>query len=89
MKLGKHFIEQVMDTANTYIKDSDWTDLALIKFCMLAIGVIIGATVCGKKKVPVIVISSIVFVVTLIPILIRFLPILSENAKEFYDKNIK
>ncbi len=89
MKLCEQFFEQVTDTADTYMKQSDWTDLALIKLCMAAIGVIMGTCISRKKKIPVLVISSMVFVATLIPIMIRFLPILIEDGKDFYEKNIK
>ena len=36
--------------ANEYIQQSDWKDLALIKFCLFSMGVIIGLFVPSRSK---------------------------------------
>ena len=63
--------------ANEYVKESDWKDLALVKFCLCATGVMIE-----KKKVPLL-IAGAVFTVTYIPLMTKFLRIIlrkDENA---------
>ena len=36
--------------ANEYIQQSDWKDLALIKFCLFSMGVIIGLFVPSRDR---------------------------------------
>lgn len=36
--------------ANEYVKESDWKDLALVKFCLCATGVMIGLCIPKEKK---------------------------------------
>ena len=69
--------------ANEYVKESDWKDLTLVKFCLCATGVMIGLCIPkGKKKVPLL-IAGAVFTVTYIPLMTKFLRIIlrkDENA---------
>lgn len=40
----------LFDKANQYLAESDWKDLALVKFCLCAMGVLIGLNVPKKHK---------------------------------------
>ena len=64
------------DLGNQYVKESDWKDLALIKFCLCAIGVILGVNVAPKYKKTVTVVAALVFVVTYIPLMGKFFRIM-------------
>ena len=61
--------------ANQYVKESDWKDLALVKLCLCAIGVMIGLAVPKKKKKMPLLIAAIVFIATYIPLMTKFLRI--------------
>ena len=50
--------------ANEYIQQSDWKDLALIKFCLFSMGVIIGLFVPSRSKKVVLMTACCVFVIT-------------------------
>ncbi len=89
MELCKEIVKQITDTADAYMKDSDWTDLVLLKFCMVSFGVIVGVLMARKKRTPMLIISSIIFIATFIPIMIRFLPTFFEDAKKVYENNFK
>lgn len=64
--------------ADRYIKESDWRDLALIKFCLCAIGVIIGVSIPKEKKSFPLFAAVTVFVATYIPLMIKFFKICAE-----------
>lgn len=69
--------------ANEYVKESDWKDLALVKFCLCAIGVMIGLSIPEKKKKVPFIAAGVVFTVTYIPLMTKFLRIMlrkDENA---------
>ncbi|WP_417298267.1 permease of phosphate ABC transporter, partial [Eisenbergiella porci] len=54
--------------ANEYVKESDWKDLALVKFCLCATGVMIGLCIPKEKKKVPLLIAGAVFTVTYIPL---------------------
>lgn len=54
---------------NQYAKESDWKDLALIKFCLCAMGVILGVNIAPKHKKTVSIVAALVFVATYIPLM--------------------
>ncbi len=38
-------MNKLFELGNQYVKESDWKDLALVKFCLCAMGIIIGTRV--------------------------------------------
>ena len=43
-------MKRLFDCADRYIQSRDWKMLALLKFCLCAIGVLLGLSVPGKHK---------------------------------------
>lgn len=75
-------MNKLFENANQYVKESDWKDLALLKFCLCAIGVMIGMAVPKeKRKVPLIV-AALVFVATYIPLMTKYIKIVMRNNEE-------
>lgn len=65
-------MKKLLACANQYVKESDWKDLALLKFCLCAVGIMIGLSIPKeKKKFPFLAAGS-VFVVTYIPLMMKF-----------------
>lgn len=62
-------MRSIFDLGNQYVKESDWKDLALIKFCLCAMGVILGVNVAPKHKKTVTIVAALVFVATYIPLM--------------------
>ena len=58
--------------ANQWMKESTWKDLALVKFCLCAVGSILGLTVLRKNKKAALAISVVVFIATWLPLMKRF-----------------
>lgn len=65
-------MKQVLELADNYIKSCSWKELALIKFCMCSVGMLIGMSVCKKHKKAVGVVAAVVFIATYIPLMIGF-----------------
>lgn len=68
---------------NDYVLECDWKDMALIKTCVCAFGVMLGLTIKGKRKKPVMVISSLVFLLTACLTAVRF--VLKLSDEDFAD----
>lgn len=57
----------------------NWKDLAMIKFCLAAIGVVIGAFLPEKRRKPAIWISGGIFAATYLPLMAKFFRIVTEQ----------
>lgn len=74
-------MKSLFDGANEYVKESDWKDLSLIKFCLCAIGIMIGINVPRKKKKTVLIGASVVFTLTYVPLMSKFLRLMLKSDK--------
>lgn len=59
-------------SADAYLRQCDWRDLALVKFCLFSMGVIAGIALPPKAKKPAIVTAAAVFVATYIPLMVKY-----------------
>ena len=62
-------MKKLFDLADRYLENSSWKDLALIKFCLCAMGIFIGASLPAKHKTAVKSIAAGVFAATYIPLM--------------------
>lgn len=69
-------MNKLFSYADSYIKKCTWKDLALIKFCLCAIGVMIGLCIPKEKK-------KIPFFMALSVFILTYIPLMSKFAKEF------
>lgn len=72
-------MKKLFTCADQYLQESDWKDLTLIKFCLCAMGIMIGLSVPKEKKKVPFIIAGIVFVITYIPLMIKFGKIVVET----------
>ncbi|MDO5573438.1 MAG: permease of phosphate ABC transporter [bacterium] len=73
-------MKELFDYANDYIKKMDAKDITLLKFCLLALGILIGIGVPKKFRKAVILISLLVFMMTYIPVMADFIGGLVEHS---------
>ena len=66
-------MNRLFDCADRYIQSRDWKMLAGLKFCLCAIGVLLGLLVPGKHKKGTDVGAFGVFLATYIPLMADFL----------------
>lgn len=72
--------------ADQYVKESDWKDLALVKFCLCAVGIMIGLMVPKEKKKYPFIIALTVFVITYIPLMVKFIRIAAGYSSAHDEK---
>jgi len=72
-------MKKLFDAANHYIETSDWKIIAVLKFCLISLGVMIGMQVKPKQKKPVFLAALSVFGLTYVPLMIKFFRVFSEK----------
>lgn len=70
---------KLFEVANKYCKESNWITLALVKLCLFSIGIIVGILLPESLKIPVIIIFSIIFLITYIPLMTKFFKLWKNN----------
>lgn len=68
--------------ADRYIKQSSWKDLALIKFCLCAIGVLIGLAVPRSRRRQFAFGAVVVFLTTYVPLMSKFAHVVVQTRRE-------
>ena len=86
-------MKRIFEKANEYVKTCDWKDIALLKFCLFSMGILIGTNITCKKKKAANIIAAIVFLATYIPLMSKFIPVLLEKEQQLFkihynNKNI-
>lgn len=74
-------MKRLFGAANEYVHQSDWKGLALVKFCLCAVGIIIGILVPASKKKPVGIVAAVVFVITYVLLMPRYFVMLIKGDK--------
>lgn len=72
-------MKKLFEYANIYAKQSTWKDFALVKFCLCAIGVIIGVLLPESVRTATLIIAGAIFVITYIPLMIKFIMIIKKK----------
>lgn len=65
-------MKKLFDAANRYVETSDWKIIAVLKFCLIALGLMIGVLINPRQKKPVFFTALGVFIATYIPLMIKF-----------------
>lgn len=66
-------MKKFLELGNRFADQSDWKDFALTKFCLCAMGVIIGLQIPRKYKRPTILTACCVFMATYVPLMGKML----------------
>lgn len=69
-------MRNIIELGNEYVKQSDWKDLALIKLCLCAMGVLLGLSAPKKLKRPIAFVAMALFITTYIPLICKLLRII-------------
>lgn len=70
-------------SADRYLRASDWKDIALIKLCLFAIGLLAGMQVRESDKKAVRAGAAALFVVTYIPLMSKYIGVqLTDDGQE-------
>lgn len=69
-------MHRLTDAADRYLQDCTWKDISILKFCLIALGTLVGIAVPARKKKASAWVASLVFLSTYIPLMAKFLPYL-------------
>ena len=69
-------MKRIFASADEFIRESTWKDLAVLKFCLLSLGLLAGTWIAERRKKCVRIAASVVFVLTYIPLMAKYLRIL-------------
>ena len=72
-------MKRLTDAADRFLKASSWRDIAVLKFCLMALGVLMGLAIPARKKKPAAWAAALVFLATYVPLMGKFLPCLLEE----------
>lgn len=72
-------MKEVYRYANAYIKECDWKDLSMLKFCLIAMGLLLGLYIPKEKRRPFLVLAGIVFVITYLPLMSKFFDVIKRE----------
>lgn len=67
-------MKKLFEIAEEYVRGMNWQDVALLKLCVCAIGIIIGISVPKKWKKGFLAGAALVFLVTYIPLIAKLGP---------------
>ena len=72
-------MKKLFDAANRYIETSDWKIIAVLKFCLISLGMMIGMAIKKKDRKPVFIGALGVFAVTYVPLMVKFYKVFTEK----------
>ena len=72
-------MKKLTDAANRYLRACDWRDIAVLKICLCALGVLLGLAVPGRKKRPAAWAAALVFAAAYVPLMAKLFPYLLEK----------
>ncbi len=72
-------MKKLFDAANRYIETSDWKLIAVLKFCLIALGMMLGMLIRPRHKKPVFLGALVVFLLTYIPLMLKFYRVFTEK----------
>ena len=65
-------MKRVFEAADRYLQDCDWRDMAVLKFCLLDLGLLLGLCVPARHKKKAAIAGGVVFALTYIPLMTDF-----------------
>ncbi|MDD2956058.1 MAG: permease of phosphate ABC transporter [Oscillospiraceae bacterium] len=75
-------MNKFLEAGKSYLAEMNLADMALLKFCLCAVGVVLGLCVPKKAQKPVLVVTVLVFLATYVPLMIKFIRVLGGRAEE-------
>ena len=72
-------MKKLFDAANRYIETSDWKTIAVLKFCLISLGLMAGMRIRPEHKKPVLIGALCVFAATYVPLMAKFARVFTEK----------
>lgn len=78
-------MKKLLEIGNQYIKESDWKVIAVLKFCLISLGILIGMNIPHKGKRLAAIGCTGVFVLTYVPLMAKLLKMLFGKGQSCAD----
>lgn len=75
-------MRRLFESADEFLRRSTWRDMAALKFCLLALGTLLGIGVSQKAKPRVGMLAGLVFVLTYIPLMGKYFGVVADMGRE-------
>ena len=75
-------MKALFTSADEYLRQSSWKDLAVLKLCLLSLGLLIGMEIPKRGRKETRIAAALLFAATYIPLMVRYLRILLGTARE-------
>ncbi len=72
-------MKKLFEAANRYVETSDWKIIAVLKFCLISLGMMVGMLIRPEHKKPVFLGALGVFLVAYIPLMVKFFRVFTEK----------
>ena len=72
-------MRRLFEAANRYIETSDWKIIAVLKFCLISLGMMIGMQIKPAHKKSVFLGALGVFVATYVPLMTKFYRVFTDK----------
>lgn len=69
-------------SADEYLQNSDWKDIAVLKLCLLSLGLLAGMQLPEEHRKTARVAAVVLFAATYIPLMAKFLSILVRKSRK-------
>lgn len=73
-------MKNIFNSVTIYVRQLDWTGLALLKFCLCAFGVLIGLALPKRARKSAALLSFCVFIATCLPLMLKFASVVQKEA---------
>ena len=74
-------VRPLFDAADRYLKACSWKDMALLKFCLFGMGLLVGSPIPKKSRGCAAGVGAVLFAVTYLPLMAKFLPFLHQTCQ--------
>ncbi len=65
--------------ADRYLQKSSWKEMAMLKFCLFSMGILVGMQIPPKNKKKAGILAALVFLITYIPLMKKFVEVVTET----------
>ena len=80
-------MKKLFALADRYVQESDWKTMAMLKFCLLGLGIAVGATVPPKYKKTAVAVGLPLFFVTYLPLMAKLIHLAAEQKAEDLEED--
>lgn len=81
-------MKRLFESADEFLRRSTWRDMAALKFCLLALGILLGTKVPRKRRFGVRLLARLVFILTCIPLMGKYIGVLMGMQKRELEEDL-